>query len=164
MDIRTSSPNNNFKAVRISPAPDQWNQQVLNSVLKSHFVKDIIKADVKNERDTFISFAEHFDPAYPDYTRYNHMFFNITGNNKDITLGSHSTYRYESAQFLKRAKIIKTGPDDLGKDLASQITNLDTPELQNKKEPIINQTLKGLQRLAGEIKIEEPRNYEKFRD
>lgn len=164
MDIRTSSPSYNFKAVRISPAPDQWNQQVLNAVLKSHFVKDIVKEDVKNERDTFISFAEHFDPAYPDYTRYNHMFINITGDNKDITLGSHSTYRYESAQFLKRAKIIKTGPDDLGKDLASQIANLDTPELQNKKEPIINQTLKGLQRLAGKIKIEEPRDYEKFKD
>lgn len=164
MDIRTHSPNNSFKAVRLSPAPDKWNQQVLNSVLKSKFVKDIIKEDVKNERDTFISFAEHFDPAYPDYTRYNHMFFNITGNNKDITLGSHSTYRYESAQFLKRAKIIKTGPDDLGRDLATQISNLDSPEVKNVKEPIINNTLKGLKRLAGGLVIEEPRSYEKFRD
>lgn len=164
MDIRTHSSNNAFKAVRLSPAPDKWNQQVLNSVLKSHFVKDIVKEDVKNERDTYISFAEHFDPAYPDYTRYNHMFFNITGNNKDITLGSHSTYRYESAQFLKKAKIIKTGPDDLGKDLANQISNLDSPEIKLEKEPIINQTLKGLKKLANEIIIEEPRSYEKFRD
>lgn len=163
MDIRTSSPSNNFKAVRISPAPNEWNQKVLNSVLKSNFVRDIVKEDAKNERDTFISFAEHFDPAYPDYTRYNHMFFNITGNNKDITLGSHSTYRYESAQFLKRAKEIKTGPDDLGSDLAEQISNLDTPELKNKKEPIINQTLNGLKRLAGGMVIEKPRDYEKFR-
>lgn len=164
MDIRTNSPSSSFKSIRISPAPTEWNQQVLNAVLRSNFVKDIVREDAKKERDTFISFAEHFDPAYPDYTRYNHMFFNITGNNKDITLGSHSTYRYESAQFLKRAKEIKTGPDDLGKDLASQISNLDAPNVKNEKEPIINQTLKHLKRLAGGLIVEKPRSYEKFRD
>ncbi len=164
MDIKNNSFNTNFKAVRISPAPDQWNQRVLNSVLRSNFIRDIVKEDAKNDRDTFISFAEHFDPAYPDYTRYNHMFVNVTGNNKDITLGSHSTYRYESAQFLKRAKIIKTGPDRLDTDLASQIDNLDPPEKRNAKEPISKVTLESLRKLANGIIIEKPRNYEKFRD
>ncbi len=164
MDIRQSSLSSNFKAVRISPAPDKWNQKVLNSVLKSNFVRDIVKEDAAHERDTFLSFAEHYDPAYPDYTRYNHMFFNVTGNNKDITLGAHSTYRYESAQFLRRAKEIKTGSKSLERDLAAQISNLDSPETQKADVPIINRTLESLRKLAGEIIIEKPRDYESFRN
>lgn len=163
MDIRINSPSNSFKAVRISPAPDKWNQKVLNSVLKSNFVRDIVREDAAHERDTFLSFAEHYDPAYPDYTRYNHMFFNITGNNKDITLGAHSTYRYESAQFLKRAKVIKTGSENLENDLSAQISNLDDQK-KNPDEPIINKTFESLRKLAGEIIIEKPRNYESFRN
>lgn len=163
MDIRINSPSNSFKAVRISPAPDKWNQKVLNSVLKSNFVRDIVREDAAHERDTFLSFAEHYDPAYPDYTRYNHMFFNITGNNKDITLGAHSTYRYESAQFLKRAKVIKTGSENLENDLSAQISNLDGQK-KNPDEPIINKTFESLRKLAGEIIIEKPRNYESFRN
>lgn len=162
MNIQNSKPySNNFKALRISPDPEQWNQQVLNSVINSKFVNNIIKEDKKNEKDTFISFAEHYDPAYPDYTRYNHMFFNIKGDNKDITLGSHSTYRFETAEFLRKAREIKTGPDNLGKDLASQIKKLDNP---NDKSINEYKTLEGLKKFVGNVIIETSKNYEKFRD
>jgi hypothetical protein len=154
--------NYNFKAVRISPEPEKWNQRVLNSVLKSNFVKNIITEDSKNERDTIMSFAEHYDPAYPDYTRYNHMFFNIKGNNKDVTLGSHSTYRFESAQFLKRAKTIKTGPENLGKDLSEQIEHLDPPEIRNKEQKSL--TIEELRKLCKKIIIDKPKDYETFKD
>lgn len=163
MNIQRSNPyNNSFKAVRISPEPDMWNQQVLNAVLNSKFIGNIIKEDVKNERDTFINFAEHYDPAYPDYTRYNHMFFNIKGDNKDITLGSHSTLRFESAQFLRRAREIKTGPDNLGKDLSAQIKNLDAPSTTEQTKEL--QTLEKLKKFAGGLIFEEGKDYEKFRD
>lgn len=162
MNIQNTRPySNNFKALRISPDPEQWNQQVLNSVINSKFVNNIIAEDKKNERDTFISFAKHYDPAYPDYTRYNHMFVNIKGDNKDITLGSHSTYRFETAQFLRRAREVKTGPDNLGKDLARQIKNLDDP---SDNTVLGNRTLEAFKKFAGEVIIEKPKDYEKFRD
>ena len=50
MDIRNSSLNTNFKAVRLSPAPDQWNQRVLNSVLRSNFIRNIVKEDAKKDK------------------------------------------------------------------------------------------------------------------
>ena len=162
MNIQNTRPySNNFKALRISPDPEQWNQQVLNAVINSKFVNNIIQADKQNERDTFISFAEHYDPAYPDYTRYNHMFFNIKGDNKDITLGSHSTYRFETGDFFRRAREIKTGPDNLGKDLAGQIKKLDNPE---DKTTMGYRTLEMLKRFAGKVIIENGKDYEKFRD
>ena len=162
MNIQCTKPySNNFKALRISPDPEQWNQQVLNSVINSKFVNNVIKEDMKNERDTFISFAEHYDPAYPDYTRYNHMFFNIRGDGKDITLGSHSTYRFETGDFLRRAREIKTGPDNLGKDLAGQIKRLDNP---NNDKNIEYKTLQGLKKFVGDVIIEKQKDYEKFRD
>lgn len=153
----------NFKALRISPAPDYWNQRVLNAALNSNFVRDIVKEDAKNERDTIISYADHYDPAYPDYTRYNHMFFNIKGNDKDITLGSHSTYRYESAQFFKKAKIIKTGADDLGEDLATQIEKLDGFDKRKKQVHVNNRTLAYYKKLAGDIIVEKQKDYEQFK-
>ena len=61
-------------------------------------------------------------------------------------------------------EIIKTGPDRLDTDLASQIDNLDPPEKRNTKEPISKVTLESLRKLANGIIIEKPRNYEKFRD
>ena len=164
MYIQNNVSTTNFKAVKMSPAPDQWNQRVLNAVLKSEFVNNIVKEDAKNGRDTFLSYAEHFDPAYPDYTRYNHMFVNIAGNNKDITLGSHSTYRFESPELFRRAKEIKTGPEKLDVDLAEQITNLDPPDVRNKKVPISKSTIEYLRKLAGGIIYEEGKNYEKFRN
>lgn len=164
MDIKNVSSSNSFKAVRISPAPENWNQQVLNSVLKSQFIRNIIKNDLKNERDTFLSFAEHVDPAYPDYKRYNHMFFNVVGDNKDITLGSHESILFESAKLFKKARLIKSGSKDRAKDLAFQISNLDTPEQKNIKEPIYKSTLNGLKKLAGELIVEKQRDYQSFRE
>ena len=91
------------------------------------------------------------------------MFVNITGNNKDITLGSHSTYRFESPELFKRAKIIKTGPDNLEVDLAEQVANLDPPEARQKKVPISQTTIEHLRKLAGGIIAKEGISYEKFR-
>ena len=156
MDIRNSSLNTNFKAVRLSPAPDQWNQRVLNSVLRSNFIRDIVKEDAKNGKDTFITFTKNIDPPMPECPAHRDYMLSIKGEKNDIELGSHSTYWFVPGGFFRKPQEIKTGPENLGEDMAKQIQRL---EPKDAVKPHKYHTLNDLKKIAKEIIFEPEKPY-----
>ena len=143
---------NTFKAVHISPHAEKWDQQVLGAVLNSSVIRKVVKEDAKNGKDTFITFTKNIEPSIPECPAHRDYMLNIKGEKADIELGSHSTYWFVPGGFFRKSQEIKTGPQNLGEDMAKQIQRL---EPKDAPKPHKYHTLDDLKKIAKEI-IYEP--------
>lgn len=117
----TNNRNVSFTALKISPKPERWPENVLNAALSSKTVKKIIKADALAGRDTVMSYKQ----VSCGYTRPDSVF----KLNNDIKLsGDHVDFSS------------KVG-DDI---LAGEIRKLDCKNSVAKN-------LKAIKKLCGEI-------------
>jgi len=158
MNITNNYSNNSFKAVRLSPHPAKWDQQVLGAVLNSKSIREIVKDDVKNNKDTVISYYKNFEPPIPECPANRDMYLTVIGGkDKPIELKSHATYWYIQGSFFRKPREIETGPKNVGKDLANKIRDLDKPQNGKTIEKYEqHQTLRDLEQDGKEIIYEEP--------
>ena len=154
MDINNNNyGKNSFNAVRLCPHPAKWEQQVLGAVLNSKTIRQIVKDDAKNGKDTFITFSKNMEPPIPECPANRDMFLSVKGEKDSIDLKAHSTYWFIPGGFFKKPQEIKTGPEDLGKDLAKQIKQLD-PKTDEPKRYL---TLNDLKDIGKELIYENPK-------
>lgn len=147
---------NTFKAVRMSPHAEKWDQQVLGAVLNSSVIRKIVKEDAKNGKDTFITFTKNIDPPMPECPAHRDYMLSIKGEKNDIELGSHSTYWFVPGGFFRKPQEIKTGPENLGEDMAKQIQRL---ESKDAVKPHKYHTLDDLKKIAKQIIFEPEKPY-----
>ncbi|MCD8377693.1 MAG: hypothetical protein LUB59_02770 [Candidatus Gastranaerophilales bacterium] len=119
--------NYSFKAVKMSPEPAKWNQQVLSAVLNSKHIRNIIENGEKNGEDTFLHFYKMIDPPMPECPAHRDMFFQVSSGDKMlVNKSSKSTYHFIPGERLfEKPREIKTGPEDIAADLSYQIKKLD---------------------------------------
>lgn len=135
----------------MSPHAEKWDQQVLGAVLNSSVIRNIVKEDAKNGKDTFITFTKNLEPPMPECPAHRDYFLNIKGEKADIELGSHSTYWFVPGGFFRKPQEIKTGPENLGEDMAKQIQRM---EPKDATKPHKYHTLSDLKKIAKEIIFE----------
>ncbi len=114
-------------------------------------IRKVVKEDAKNGKDTFITFTKNIEPSIPECPAHRDYMLSIKGENADIELGSHSTYWFVPGGFFRKSQEIKTGPENLGEDMAKQIQRL---EPKDATKPHKYHTLDDLKKIAKEIIFE----------
>mgnify|MGYP006916038752 CR=1 FL=1 len=140
-NIQNNRNNVQFTALKVTPAFDKWNEDVLSAVLQSKTIKNIIAKDAQNGQDTFMTFNKSFTPT--THGGNYEMGVHIKSPQDEIKLNSFTNERYDSALGRK----IVTGAKNLGEDIVNQIRALDKENLS------ISKMIEDLKGIAGGIEI-----------
>ena len=143
--------NLSFTGLKVKPAFHCWDRDILEATLNSKYIKDIIAADAKNGKDTFISYADKYILGPIGGPNWYEQSLKIKGAGKDIKLESSDTEIWNPAyDVFSTIPLARTG-EDIGKDLVSQIYNLD--KSVSKSEKTIIENYKEIKSLAGDIEF-----------
>ena len=156
MDVKGNYGINSFKAVKLSPRPEDWDQKVLSAVLNSEKINNIVKKDAKNGVDTSIDFYTVYDPPYPECPAHRNAFLNVKGGEDAISLETRSYYWFIPGHFLRSPIEIQVGPEDIYGNLTNKIKKLD----DNPEKPSHEKTLDDLRKIASKIIYEDAKPIE----
>lgn len=116
--------NLNFNSIYLKPHSKLWNNRILNSVVKSKTISNIIRDNEANGVDTFIEYCR------TESDLASSVMLNIRSQKNNLTLESNN--RVVTKKSIWDGKITYTeGPLQIIDDLVKQIKHLDI--LNNQK-------------------------------
>lgn len=110
--------NLNFNSIYLKPHSKLWNNKLLNSVVKSQTINNMIKDNEMNGVDTFIEYSK------TESDLASSVMLNIKSQKNNLTLKSNNKVIIKNN--IRRGKIAYTeGPLHIIDDLVKQIKHLD---------------------------------------
>ncbi len=154
-DFNKNNYSPNFKKVIMSPVPEKWDQRVLNSVLNSKTIMNIVKEDEKLGETTQIRYYKYISPRYLEIPANDDVYLNVKGKSGEVSLSSHSSYKFIPGSVFenKPEREVSHGPKDISEDLANKINKID--HNHNNSEDLPVNTMDYLKKIASKI-IYEP--------
>lgn len=133
LNSTTSSPS--FTAVRFSPKNlKEWNMTILEDVLDSHYIQNIIRKNEAAGKDTFLKFSDNKPSIYDSFKERTISFAVSNGDDYQLTAVSNGPC-YQGYRICS--------------DLSNQIKKYDI------KEPSLEDKLENLKKIASSVIYEE---------
>ena len=140
-----------FGAVKINKPFEKWNEDVLNATLHSRFIRNIIAADAKNGKDTYLThdLIKRTNKGTKSSVTVDEMILNIKGAGKDLMFSAKALTKSFKAGLFGKDEVKISGSHNLGQDIADQVKAFDNETFSRK------QAIKEIKDLAGGIEVTE---------
>ena len=139
-------PDCDYGTLNLIPDIENWDLNVLNAILDSKRIMNIITEDAKIGFRTIIKY-EAIRHSAPD--GYNSRVCTIKGSNDEIILEAVEKFEYIAGNEFSPPKMVNSGTKNLEEELVRKIRELDVPE--KVTIGLVRMKIAKLQNITGKI-------------